>query len=169
MTHRCVVDGLNFDFEDGWLITKYDDWQFYRRQFGRMRNGIKAIDLLVCAPNRIVYLVEVRDHRAHIRTKPSELSDEIMAKVFDTLAAMLPAKINGRDGNERAVAARVLSANSLKVILHLEQPVQDSKLFRRAIDPADVQMKLRQRLKPIDPHPKVCEMGRMYDLSWSVT
>jgi hypothetical protein len=168
MTQRVIVDGLNFDFEDEWIVSKYDEWQFYRR-FGRIKNGIKAIDLLVLSPDKTAYFVEAKDYRVHQRTKPSELSEELVAKVLATLSALLPTKINGTDRQETAIATAVLSARKLRVILHLEQPARHSKLFPRAIDPADVEQKLRQGLKPIDPHPKVTERTRMRDLPWRVT
>jgi hypothetical protein len=57
----------------------------------------------------------------------------------------------------------------LRVVLHLEQPATHSKLFPRAIDPANVLMKLRQLVKAIDPHPLVVETHQMASLSWSVT
>lgn len=41
-----VVDGLNFDFPDGWQAGKYDEWSFYRKQFLKQGNGISAVDVL---------------------------------------------------------------------------------------------------------------------------
>lgn len=116
------IDGLEFDFPSSWNASKYDDWEFYRKKFAVMWNGIKAIDLLAVDPDRTAWLVEVKDYRAHERTKPSELDDEIARKVFDTLAAMLPAKLNASDGQEATMAASVLGAKRLRVVLHLEQP-----------------------------------------------
>jgi len=39
------VDGLLFQFPAHWLVTKLDDWPFYRKHFGAMWDGIKAVDL----------------------------------------------------------------------------------------------------------------------------
>jgi hypothetical protein len=133
-----------------------------------MWNGIKSLDLLAINPEKVVWLIEVKDYRLYQRTKPSELSEEIGKKVFDTLAALLPAKVNA-DAGEAAIAKRMLGANRLHVVLHLEQPAKHSKLRPRAINPADVTMKLRQILKPIDAHPKISEMANMGNLLWSVT
>ena len=166
MTQRYVVDGVNFDFADGWLITKYDEWQFYR-QFLRMKDGIKAVDLLVLAPDRTAYFVKSKITGEESAPSPANWL-EIIAKVFDTLAAIVPAKINGREESEREAARRIASASRLRVILHLEQPLKHSKLFPRAIDTAGVEQKLKQGLKPIDAHPKVAESSRMRDLPWSV-
>ncbi|MGZ4970941.1 MAG: hypothetical protein ACXV8O_02465 [Methylobacter sp.] len=94
MMQRFNVDGLNFDFPNDWQVSKYDDWSFYRNQFSRMRNGIKSLDLLAIDPNKTAWLIEVKDYRINSRTKPSDLGEEIAHKVFDTLAAIIPAKIH---------------------------------------------------------------------------
>ncbi len=85
-----------------------------------------------------------------------------------TLAAMLPAKLNASDSSESNFAAQVLRGQRLRVVLHLEQPVTHSRLFPRAIDPADVQQKLRTLIKPIDPHPMVDQSTQMQGLPWTV-
>lgn len=163
------VDGLNFEFPAGWLASKFDEWTFYREQFSRMRNGIKALDLLALDTHKIGWLIEVKNYRIHARTKPSDLGDEVAHKVFDTLAAMPPARINANDPAEKGMAQALLGAKKYRVILHLEQPTKHSKLRPRAINPADVQQKLRQLMKPVDAHPCVVEMGRMGLLAWSVS
>ena len=162
------VGALSFGFEPDWEVCKYDDWAFYKRQFQRARIGIKAIDLLALAPEKTLYLIEIKDYREHIRTKPSELDDEICCKILDTLAALLPAKVNARTGGEKAFAAGATAAVGLKVVLHLEQPAKHSRLRPRAIDPSSVQLKLRQRLKAIDAHPEVHERGGLR-LRWTVS
>jgi len=162
------VDGLHFDLPDDWQGSKYDDWSFYRKRFGKMRDGIKSIDLLAIEPNRTVWFIEAKDYRRHSRTKPSELAEEVARKVFDTLAALLPAAVNGDDAGEVGLAKRALGAKRLRVVLHLEQPAKHSKLFPRAIDPANVQSMLRKSLKAIDAHPVVVEMAAMRSLAWTV-
>ena len=92
---RHLVDGLNFDFPDDWIVSKYDAWSFYRNRFKGISDGIKALDLLAVSPTGTAWLIEVKDYRHHRRTKPSKLADEVRQKVLDTLAAILPAKMNG--------------------------------------------------------------------------
>lgn len=163
------VDGLGFAFPDNWTVSKYDDWSFYRNQFSRMWPGIKSLDLLAVDADSTAWLVEVKDYRRHPRTKPSDLGEEVAHKVFDTLAAMLPARTNANDTLERSIARAVTRANKLRVVLHLEQPAKHSKLFPRAIEPANVLLKLKQLLKPVDAHPLVAEMSRMNGLAWTVS
>jgi len=163
------VDGLNFDFPEEWKVSKYDGWSFYRNHFAKMWNGIKAVDLLAVDSFGASWLIEVKDYRIHQRTKPSELGEELAYKVFDTLAAMLPAKVHAHDLDEKRMASFIAGCGEIHVILHIEQPRKHSKLFPRAINPAHVQQKIRQLLKPIDAHPKVVEMSAMQSLGWSVS
>lgn len=166
---RIDVDGLKFDFPEGWQASKYDDWAFYRNQFSRMWNEIKSLDLLVVDPGKTAWLIEVKDYRVNSRTKPSDLGNEVAHKVFDTLAALLPAKLHTNNLDEQQMARTVIDARQLRVVLHLEQPTKHSRLRPRAINPADVRQKLRQLLKPVDAHPLVAEMSNMRALGWIVS
>lgn len=166
---ECEVDGLNFFFPENWKVAKYDDWAFYRNQFSRMWNEIKAVDMIAFDPLSTIWFIEVKDYRTNQRTKPTRLSDEVARKVFDTLAAILPAKVNASNAEEKAMASNIaVNSRKIRVVLHLEQPRQSSKLFPRAISPADVQQKLRQLLRPVDSHPVVVEKNDMRHLGWSV-
>ena len=162
-----AVDGLTFSFPDGWNVSKYDDWTFYRQHFAKQGDFIKAIDLIVTLiefPNEIdVFLIEVKDYR-HPDTQrvlPSELAEEVARKVRATLAAMLPARLNANVIAEKTFAASVLACRTLKVVLHVEQR-------HRAIDLADLKQKLRGKLRAIDAHPKIVSIEEMRGLDWTV-
>jgi hypothetical protein len=161
------VDSLTFTFPPSWEAYKYDEWAFYRNQFSKMWSGIKAVDL-IAIDSQEIWLIEAKDYRQQPRTKPIDLADEVAKKVFCTLAAMLPAKVNASDISEKNFATKVTHGKSLRVVLHLEQPVKTSKLFPRAIEPSNVQLKLRGIIKPIDPHPMVVESTQMQGLAWTV-
>ena len=163
------VDGLKFDFDADWSPSKCDEWGFYRNQWSRMWNGIKSVDLIAVAPDKTAWLIEVKDYRQHARTKTIDLAAEVAHKTFDTLAAMLPAKLSANDDGESAMAGSVLAAKKLRVVLHLEQPKKHSALRPRAINPADVQQDLKRLITPIDAHPFVAESSRMGSLGWKVT
>ena len=94
-----------------------------------MSPGIKAVDLLAIE-SQVIWLIEAKDYRQHPRTKTIDLADEVVQKVLYTLAAMLPAKINASNTSESYFATEVLKGQQLRVVLHLEQPVKTSKLFR---------------------------------------
>ena len=87
------------------------------------------------------------------------LVEEISLKVFDTLAMLLPAKLNASVPEEQRYAKAVCAARRLRVVLHLAQSRTHSRLWPRAINPADVQQKLRRLVKPIDAHPLVVDKG----------
>ena len=161
------VDGLKFDFPASWSASKYDDWNFYRNQFLRIGSGVKAVDLIALSADT-AWMIEVKDYRVHRRTRAVDIHQEFADKVVYILAALLPAKVNANDIAERDFAAKTLRATQLRVVLHLEQPEKHSKLFPRAMDPANVQLKLRQKLKAIDPHPIVAETAKMHGLQWTV-
>lgn len=161
------VDGLKFDFPASWSASKYDDWNFYRNQFLRIGSGMKAVDLIALSADT-TWMIEVKNYRFHRRTKTVDIHQEFADKVIHTLSALLPAKVNANDIAERDFAAKALRTKQLRLVLHLEQPAKHSKLFPRAIDPANVQLKLRQKLKAIDPHPIVSETAEMRGLHWSV-
>lgn len=160
------VDGIAFTFPNDWLLSKYDDWLYYRSYAGA-RSGTKAVDLLAIDPDRTAWFIEVKDYRAHRRTKPTELSHEVAQKVHDTLAVVLAARTKASEDDELQMARKVSRAKRLRVVLHLEQPAKHSKLFPRAIDPADVKLKLRTLLKPVDAHPSVVEINDLRGLGWT--
>ena len=161
---------LCFSFPDDALASKYDDWSFYRNQFCRAFDGIKAMDFIY-VDNRQTWLIEVKDYRLNRRTKSIDLGDEIAFKVRDTLAGLVAAKCNANDFQEQSIAEKALSKDRIRIILHLEQPNKHSKLFPNPIDPSKVKQKLKQRLKSIDPHPRVVDkenLKRWPDMNWRV-
>ena len=166
----AITEGqLTFQFPDDWKATKFDDWSFYRNQFQNVCGGAKAVDVLAVEARICFWKIEVKDYRQHRRTKTIELADEVAFKVRDSLAALVAARANANDGDEKDLARAALQCPGLRVVLHLEQPAKHSKLFPRAIDPAAVRQRLKQLIKAIDPHPLVIEMGRLGGVAWSVS
>lgn len=164
MTTTLQVENLVFVFPVGWQASKYDDWSFYRNQFVRLRDGIQAVDILAKAPGGEAYLIEVKDYRQRNTKKPSDLPQSIANKVLMTLAALLPAKLNGNDPQEQAMAGAILTCKKLRVVAHVEQ----SQRHMFVIDPADLKQKLAQLLHAVDAHPKVVSIQQMHKLSWQV-
>jgi hypothetical protein len=161
------VDGLDFEFPDDWLVTKFDEWAFYRNQFAGCAGGSKGVDLLALDPNtKTLWLLEVKDYRRHGREKEATLWEEVALKARDTLAGLVAARANGVN-DDRRMAQQVLRARSLRVVCHLEQPANPSKLFPQPFSRADVRQKLRQLLKPIDPHVLVVDTHDLGPLQWT--
>jgi hypothetical protein len=166
---QVLTEGLlSFYFPDDWLVTKYDDWSFYKNQFKDCCLGCKAIDFLAIDPaKKDLWLIEVKDYRNHRRLKDENLWEEIALKVLHTLSGIVAVRMNVSD-EMNEFAKECLKSTQLKVVFHLEQSQKSSKLFPRAYDPANVKEKLRQLIKPIHAHPKVTEIGNMCSVPWNV-
>lgn len=164
-----ITEGsLTFSFVTGAQATKYDEWRFYARQFQGVCGCCKAVDILHI-DSGVLWLIEIKDYRRHPREKSIDFATEVSVKVRDTLAGLFAAAFNGVEQEERNFARLALRQHRIKIVLHLEQPQHHSKLFPRAFDPAKLELKLRQLLKPISPHPRVVDMGTLrLDMPWAV-
>lgn len=110
------VDGLLFVFPEGWEVDKFDEWAFYRNQFSKQHNNIKAVDLLALeCSKKTLWLIEVKDFSCHKRDKTEDLSDEIFGKIISTLAALLPAKVNASEIKEINFAKKQLKHQKLEL------------------------------------------------------
>lgn len=161
---------LTFEFpDDETRVAKYDEWSFYRNQFQRVCGGAKAVDFVFVDGER-TWLIEVKDYRHGPRTKTVDLADEIASKVRDTLAGLAACRCNANDAMEQQIANRALATAHMAVVLHLEQPTRPSRLFPPVADSGDLVQKLKQLLKPVDPHPRVVDRNSLHaSMRWSVT
>lgn len=157
MSTTIAEGALTFTFAADAEASKYDDWSFYRNQFQQgCFTDNKAVDLL-CELNRSAWLIEVKDYRAHARTKAVDLADEVAIKVRDTLAGLVAASVGANDPVERAFARRMVRSQRMRVVCHIEQPAKASRLRPRVIEPDKLKLKLRTLLKAIDAHPIVMD------------
>lgn len=175
---RHIEGKLACDFPDTWQVTKYDAWGFYKNRFtnccndnfqqplNRDLSGSKAVDFIAIDPDRTLWLLELKDFRQHRRTKSVTFWMEVALKARDTLAGLFAAKIEVGH-SDHAFAQQSLTCTKLRVVLHLEQSRTHSALFPRAYDPADVQQKLKQLVRPIDAHPRVVELQNMAHVQWA--
>ena len=170
MSTTIAEGALTFTFAADAEASKYDDWSFYRNQFQQgCFTDNKAVDLL-CELNRSAWLIEVKDYRAHARTKAVDLADEVAIKVRDTLAGLVAASVGANDPVERAYARRMVRAQRMRVVCHIEQPAKASRLRPRVIEPDKLKLKLRTLLKAIDAHPIVMDRsGTAATLPWVVS
>lgn len=189
---RITVGTLTFTFPEDWRASRADDWSFYRNQFERYFDGVrlackkcnaetrcpkcdtakvvgvKAVDILAIDPGSVAWLIEVKDYRGNQRTKAMALADEVAVKVRDSLAMFAAAAKNANDPSEKADASAVGRSSAIRVVLHVEQVEKPSKLFPRAINPANVKQRLRRLIKFVDPHPLVVETSGVTHVDWSV-
>jgi hypothetical protein len=155
-----IIEGtVNFDFPEGFVLQKLDMTTFYKKHFQSFAGGVKAVDILAFdSSNPELWMIEVKDYRVHPRTKPIDLFDEIAAKVFSSLACLLAMRANASD-NEQLFADQALKQTRLRVVLHLEQISNPTRLKPVVIDPKVARMKMKQRLRAIDPQAKVSSIA----------
>ena len=157
-------------FEDGFKAGKYDRWAFYRRRFQRTGGGgTLAVDFVAIPPSGdTLWLVEAKDYTLEPRDKQKEpLPIEVARKARDTLAGLAACASNGAD-EEQAFAQRALRTGKIRIVLHLEQPANRTRLCPSVLVRADVQQKLRQVAKAIDPHPQVVDAASPGNVPWKV-
>jgi hypothetical protein len=167
---RISEGGLEFAFPAGWEVSKYDGWAFYRRHFQKTAAS-KGVDILALGPRpgKTLWMIEVKDYRRNPRTKKIPIHDEITRKVRDTLAGILAATVRASVAQEQKFAQQCVRARNLRVALHLEQPAKTSKLFPRAFNAANLQLKLQSTIKAVDPHPKVVDRLNLdWSMDWTV-
>lgn len=155
---------LEFAFPPECMASKYDEWAFYRNQFGYVAKS-KAVDFL-CIHDSCAWLIEVKDYRDARRTKLTEIHVEVAEKVRDTLAGLAAAKTNAAD-SEKDEAGRALRQRRWRVALHLEQTQRPSRLRPTVADPATLRTKLRRAIRAVDPHATVID-SRSQSVPWTV-
>ena len=159
---------LEYQFDDNWVVSKYDEWSFYRSHFQTaFGQDHKAVDVVAHQSNDTLWLVELKDYRVHPRTKRIELCEEVALKVRDSLAGIFAAAKWHGEHLRQSDAKKHLAAKKLRVVLHIEQPRQQSKLFPRKFDLAKLQQRLKQLVRAVDAHPMVVELDMFADLPWS--
>lgn len=169
-------DRLIFSFPQN-TVAKYDETAFYQ-QFKRTGNGIKAVDFIYT--DRTSWFIEVKDYRkltkeiqhqpTEIEPKnilPSQLSEAVAKKVFDTLQGIEAAKDS--PNSDIYYLSKIFLQKAKKVVLHLEQDTMYKKF--RPIDPADILQQLKKLLRQVDSNPYVvnCDnLSKKIDINWSV-
>lgn len=156
---------VTLDFPSEYGVMKYDESNFFKQKFQsiqfKIKNkkkvnchtdvekvdcGTKAVDI-VCVTSDTAWLIEITDYRSGNEfPKPSELADEILQKVRDTLAGLAAASANA-DNHEKEIAQRALEKQKWCVALHLEQP----PVRQQVINLSSVSDRLRRRLPGIAP------------------
>ena len=158
---------LTFTFRSGWQVEKYDTWPIYLNQIKDSCGGLKGVDFIALDPHGTLWLIEVKDYRRNRRIKKISIWNEMSLKTVHTLAGFVIATQHANHPHTQ-FAQNCLCVNRIRVVLHLEQPQKPSKLFPRPYDLANIQLKLKQMVKPIDAHPRVVEMADLSGISWTV-
>ena len=166
---RITEKKLEFIFPDGWQAEKLDDTAFYRDHFQGFADS-KSVDIVSFKPDgEELWLLEVKDYRISRRTKPLELFREIALKVRDTLALLYLAK-GKPEISIHGFASEAVGKTTIRVVLHMEQPANPSKLYPIIVARGHVRLKLAQTVRVVDPRALFCEMSAIPpDCHWQVT
>ncbi|MFM5346922.1 hypothetical protein [Aeromonas veronii] len=164
-----IIEGrLTFTFPANAQVFKYDDMSFYRNQFIKMADGIKAMDLAYI-DGQTFWLIEVKDYRVHQRTKSIDLVDEIASKLRNTIAGLWAAKCNANDKNEKRLATAAMGKKKVRVVLHLEESPQQGRLAPNRSLKTGLQQKMKQKLNSVDAHPCLVDQNSLKPaMNWTV-
>lgn len=165
----AITEGrLTFTFPQNAQVRKYDEMSFYRNQFAKMADHIKAMDLAYIE-GQTFWLIEIKDYRVHERTKSIDLVDEIAGKLRNTLAGLWSAKCNANDAQEKNFALAATQAQNIRVVLHLEGLANHSRLESPQSQKAKLLQKMKQKLKSVDAHPCVVDQHSLKrEMNWIV-
>ena len=160
---------LKFTFQNVDFVEKYEDWDHYIKKFQNACGGSKAVDFVV-VQGQTLWLIEVKNYRQSEKTERPELEDlskKIALKVKDTLSGLVSASFKADDIKERDRARRALTCSSIYVVLYLEQPDHDNRLYRgrEPISRLDILESLKRSMRFIDSDPKVINKERLDCLS----
>ena len=151
MTTSLDVDGRTFDFKTGWEAVKYDEWQYYRRQFAT--TGAKAVDIAALDLSATLFLIEVKDYR-HIEARQIPLEDlpmTVASKCRDTLGGLAAGRLNA-NADELDFSRKAMRAQRIVVVLHIELPRKGGRLSNPGRLIINLRTKLRTAVKGIDSH-----------------
>jgi hypothetical protein len=182
---------LKFSFREGWTVSKFDEWGFYKGQFSRFGDaqilckncggicrcgscgtkrvaGTRGVDILAISPESACWLIEIKDYRLTRVTDFEFLCHAVALKVRDTLSCLVAARLNANNDDERDQARGALKCPAIYVVLHLERPPAARRLFAEKAELDNVRQKLRQLVQAVDLRPLVVSMNDMNDLQWTV-
>jgi hypothetical protein len=167
---RVSEGSITIDFPDDFIVQKLDDTTFYKKHFQSLVQGLKAVDFLAFDPKKSeLWLIEVKDYRAHRRTKKIDLVDEVTQKVLSSLSCLIAMRANANVPEEKTFAEQAIKKARLKVVIHLEQPDKPSKLRPTVYDPTNLRIKLREKVRSIDSKAEFSSIAFCPNLPWTAS
>jgi hypothetical protein len=157
-------------FPSTWSVTKYDDWPYVRDHVVNAFVGKnKCVDFLALDPAKdTLWLVEAKDFRHHGREKEISAPEELALKIRGTLVGLVAAAKHHAPHKHQSLAQAFLRAAHLRIVFHLEQPTNPSKLLPRVCASAAELQKLKQMVRIIDPHPMVVDSRSKLQPPWAI-
>ncbi|MBU4263412.1 MAG: hypothetical protein KKC76_16260 [Proteobacteria bacterium] len=159
MSKITDIDGQRFSFPQGWHVLPYDKSVFHRNHFQSFAGGTKALDLVAISPEQVLWLIEIKDYIRNRRSKKGTVYSEVAEKVKSTLAGLATARIRANNNDECVFANQAMSSRDLRVVLYLDQPRHNSRLFKQVVDPRTATKQLQRAVRAVDPHAICCGHG----------
>lgn len=149
------VDGSVFSFPDGWEVSKYDEWAYFKNVLEKIVDpngrGLHGCDIVALDGSRL-WLIEAKDYAYREARVPQNLVAIVAEKVIDTLAGLHSGAKNEHDHQDfchRAVHMSRLGV-ALRIDLPGAQPNANKMAKEAAIKAmADYQQEFRQVLKRV--------------------
>lgn len=117
------VDGSVFSFEDGWEVTKYDEWPYFRNVLNPIKDpkdrGLHGCDIVALHGDDL-WLIEAKDYAYEDAKVPHVLVAVVAEKVMDTLAGLHAGTRGEHDHYE--LCRRAVRARGLYVVLRIDLP-----------------------------------------------
>lgn len=170
MATKFHESNIDWVFEDGWTVFKYDETTWYRKCFQACA-GSSGVDFVAFQDHGTIgWLIEVKDFTKEPPVRSKDLVDIMTKKARDTLSGLVAGSINANTQEEKDVFARVFTTRQLRVAFHCERPTRKSKLFKRLPEPADLKQKLRKSLRAIDKRVVVLDCTSDFSaVPWTAT
>jgi hypothetical protein len=162
---------IDWRFEAGWMVIKYDDSAWYHNHFQRCAESAAVDFIVVHDSGREVWLLEAKDYTTDPpNPNKTPLWLVVTHKVRDTLAGILAGAVRASVDAERELFRRAAKAESVRVVFHCERPKHKSKLFHTLPDAADLRDKLRRSLGLVDKKLLVVDCASQTErLPWTPT
>ncbi len=170
---RVDVDRLIFEFNDHWLVEKWDEHPCYRQGIARVQGELdganestKAVDVIACTP-QVLVLIEAKDFRRCPDMQPNSvryggrwkaLPLEIALKVRDTLAGLVGVAVAGQPSALAGALERRLRA-PVHVVACIVQEERSSESHRkRKTQDMELRANIRRRLAWLGRDIHVCDL-----------
>lgn len=117
------ADGTVFTFPDGWEVSKYDEWSYFRNALSKIQDpagkALHGCDVVALGGDAL-WLIEAKDYAYPRARVPKNLVAVVAEKVMDTLAGL---HAGTRDEHaEREMCCKAVRARKLYVALRIDLP-----------------------------------------------
>lgn len=149
------VDGSVFSFEDGWEVTKYDEWPYFRNVLDPIKDpkdrGLHGCDIVALDGDGL-WFVEAKDYSRKDAKAPHDLVAVVAEKVMDTLAGLHAGTRDEHDHSQ--FCRRAVRARRLYVVLRIDLPdaqphAAKGRQVKAVTTMADYRQALRKKLRRV--------------------